>query len=376
MKPQIINYFHFSRNERLGTFALLTFCVLAFSTPTILQWLRPQTKTDFSEFEATIQSYRQSASASVNAAAQSFDFDPNLATAGDFIQLGLSEKVAQNICRYREKGGTFRKPEDFQKIWHLQAEDYARLLPYIHISTAKNGTVSTNKAPEHREYFPFDPNTVTAAEMSKLGLQKNTIKSIVNYREKGGVFRKKEDLAKIYTLSKVDYNQLESYISISTSSTYANNLQPTSYTSSGASNYYPTKTTGPIDINTATVETWKTLPMIGEGRAKQLVKFREKLGGFVSIQQVAELYNLPDSVYQRIKPQLQLHAPKLYKININTVSPENLRAHPYISWKQADLIIAYRSQHGQFASIEDILKIKAFTDSSWWQKVSPYLSVE
>lgn len=372
MKKRFVNYLHFSRNERLGTFALLIFCVAAFATPSVLQWLRPHSATDFSEFEATIRAYRKSAGAMAAGQGQNFDFDPNLATETDFKNLGLSEKVAQNICRFREKGGSFRKPEDFQKIWSLSPADYERLLPYIRISMGKN---AANKYASRRdpEYFPFDPNTATEQDFIKLGLPGNTIKGILNYRSKGGVFRKKEDFAKIYSLSEADYARLEPYITISKPAAYQNDLRPSMYAGGG---YYPSKTTGSIDINRADLETWATLPMIGQGRARLIVNHRERLGGFRSIEQVAEVFNLPDSVYQRIKPQLSISNTELHKINLNTVSPEALRKHPYLTWKQADLILAYRAQHGSFATVDDVLKIKAFTDKAWWEKVSPYFAVE
>jgi len=374
MKTRFVNYLHFSRNERLGTFVLLIFCVAAFAIPSILQWLRPRASTDFSEFEATIQAFRQSTAAMAAIPGQNFDFDPNLATETDFKNLGLSEKVAQNICRFREKGGSFRKPEDFQKIWSLPPADYARLLPYIHISMG-NKSASKHASSRDPEYFPFDPNTATEQDFIKLGLPSNTIKGILNYRSKGGVFRKKEDLAKIYSLSEADYVRLEPYINISKPTAYHNDLRPSMY-AGGGSPYKSSKTTGAIDINRSDVEAWATLPMIGQGRAKQIVNYREKLGGFRSIEQVAEVYMFPDSVYQRIKPQLSMAKTELHKINLNTITPEALRKHPYLTWKQADLILAYRAQHGPYASVDDVLKIKAFTDKVWWEKVSPYFGVE
>jgi competence ComEA-like helix-hairpin-helix protein len=369
MKTRFINYFHFSRNERLGAFALLTFCAAIFITPAVLQQWRPRTSTDFTEFEATMRAFRQAEGGAETGPAETFDFDPNLATKEDFVRLGLSEKVAQNICNYRDKGGEFRKPEDFQKIWSLQPKDYTRLLPYIHISVGKKEGGASNHSPETPEYFPFDPNTATEHDFYRLGLNDRTIKGILNYRSKGGVFRKKEDFAKIYSLPEADYKRLEPYISIAAQTNTSANANWPEYNKKPASK-------GPVDINSAGVNDWMTLPLVGEKRAQQIVAFREKLGGFRAIEQLAEMYNLPDSVFQRIRPQLVLETRATHKINLNTASVEALDAHPYISRKQADLIVAYRSQHGQFSKAEDILNIKAFTDKLWWERVSPYLGVE
>ena len=373
MKKKLLHFFHFSRKERLGAFTLLTLCIAVFAIPTILQWTRPPRTTDFSAFEATMQAFRQSATAS-NTAIQ-FDFDPNTASEEDFKRLGLSEKVAQNICHFREKGGSFRKPEDFKKIWSLQPKDYSRLLPYVHIGMKKDRQTTSADSTDKPALFSFDPNTASEGDFKKLGIPGRTIQSMLHYREKGGVFRKKEDLAKIYTLSKEDYARLEPLIVFQTP--YGTEKKTPYISATGnVENTPKERGNGPIDINQASVETWMSLPLIGEKRAQQIVNFREKLGGFRSIDQLAEMYNLPDSVFQRIKPQLVVKAYPTHTLNINTVSAEALDAHPYISKKQADLIIAYRTQHGNFAHTEDILNIKAFTDKAWWDKVSPYLSTE
>jgi DNA uptake protein ComE-like DNA-binding protein len=373
MKKNILNFLHFSRKERLGAFTLLSLCISVFATPAILRWVQPPRTTDFSAFEATMQAFRQSAT--IPATVTLFDFDPNTATEEDFNRLGLSEKVAQNICHFREKGGSFRKPEDFKKIWSLQPKDYSRLLPYVHIGMKKDREAANADSTVKPELFSFDPNTATEADFKKLGLPGRTTHSILNYREKGGVFRKKEDLAKIYTLSSEDYTRLEPFVNLQTP--YSSEKKTSYNAATGSVEYFrKSRSTGPIDINQAGVETWMNLPMIGEKRAQQIVKFREKLGGFRSIDQLAEMYNLPDSVFQRIKPQLVVEAFSTHTLNINSASAEALDAHPYISKKQADLIIAYRTQHGNFVHKEDILHIKAFTDKAWWDKVSPYLSTE
>lgn len=365
MKTRLLNYLHFSRNERFGAFALLTLCIITFCTPAVLQWLRPKRHTDFSEFAAVIKAFKQSSGTAESGRKQCFDFDPNLATMEDFRQLGLPEKVASNICHYREKGGAFRKAEDFQKIWGLPAEDYERLLPYLRISVEKKEAQPENAASRPPEYFPFDPNTATEADFLRLGLPGRTIKSILNYREKGGSFRKKEDFAKIYTLSESDYRQLEPYIVFAP--------RPGSYV--GRDNK-PAASGAPVDINLADATALMSLPLIGEKRAQQIIAFREKLGGFRTVDQLSEMFGLPDSVYQRIRPRLCATATSVHKINLNTVTREALDAHPYISWKQADLIIAYRNQHGNYTRPEEILNIKAFGDKAWWEKISPYLDVE
>lgn len=372
MKNRFMNYLYFSRSERLGSMALLLFCVGVFSVPTILQWYRPHRSTDFSEFEATIRAFRQSEQSAAVSADSIFVFDPNTATEADFLRLGLSEKVARNICHFREKGGQFREADDFKKIWSLEPEDFERLRPFIRIGGDETPSEGEKNAPA--QAFQFDPNIATEGELMRLGLPERTVKSILNYRSKGGMFRKKEDLAKIYTLSETDYQRLEPYINILFSG--GDTLRAVAF--AGGGGFMPQKAPpkSPVDLNGADVEDLVKLPLVGEKRASQIISFRDKLGGFLFPDQLAEMYNLPDSVFQRIRPYITASSAGVRKININTATLAELDAHPYISHKQAELITAYREQHGAFAKPDDVLNIKAFTDKAWWDKVGAYFRVE
>jgi competence ComEA-like helix-hairpin-helix protein len=133
---------------------------------------------------------------------------------------------------------------------------------------------------------------------------------------------------------------------------------------------------GLLDVNRASMEDWQRLPGIGEKRARQIVNFRESLGGFLRVKQVGEMYGLPDSVFQRIRPMLELGSAEVRKINLNLASAEDLDVHPYISAKQAKLIVTYRNQHGAFGSVDDLTKITVFADGKWLEKVRPYLDVK
>lgn len=379
MKTKIQNYLRFNRSERNGTLALFILATLLFGLPEIARHFKVTQHTDFEPFKAEIKTFKASIEGEETTSGKPvrslFAFDPNTVSQKELLQLGLPEKVTRSICKYRDKGGKFRQAADFQKIWSLEKADFERLLPYIQIGTPAKPLPGPEAETPHAESFAFDPNTATEADFKRLGLPERTVKSILHYREKGGQFRKKEDLEKIYTLDEADYARIADFAHFPEPAASAKPFsEGMAYPDRPR---YPTKKPeGPVDINQASLEAWRTLPGIGEMRARQLVNYRDKLGGFLSVDQVGEMIGFPDSVFQAIKPFLVISSPAIRKINLNSASIADLDAHPYISKRQAELIVAYREQHGAFASPEDIGKMRAIADKAWLAKVRPYLGVD
>ena len=137
---------------------------------------------------------------------------------------------------------------------------------------------------------------------------------------------------------------------------------------------YSRKTLSPVDINLADTTAFIALPGIGSKLAERIVKFREKLGGFYSIDQIGEVYGLADTVFQKIRPLLSMTAFQVRKININTASLDELKAHPYIRFVIARSIVAWREQHNGFTSLEDFKKMVLMTEEIY-TKVYPYLEL-
>ena len=168
----------------------------------------------------------------------------------------------------------------------------------VYIATSDTAIHDTIK----KELFFFDPNTLSEEGFIKLGLPKKTVHTLINYRSKGGYFKKPEDISKIYGLSKTDADRLIPYIRIASSNTKQKEeikyQQPAAPTS--------THQYKKININTANVEEWKAFPGIGDVIANRIIKFRTSIGGFKSIDQVGKTYGLSDSTFQFIKPFLSL----------------------------------------------------------------------
>ena len=98
------------------------------------------------------------------------------------------------------------------------------------------------------------------------------------------------------------------------------------------------------------------------------------MGGFVRADQIKEVWNFPDSTYQILKDRFIVQNPEVEKIDINKADFKTMGAHPYINYTNARIIEAYRKQHGDFTSIDDLRKITLISDSSY-RKMEPYIRV-
>ena len=116
------------------------------------------------------------------------------------------------------------------------------------------------------------------------------------------------------------------------------------------------------------------MPGIGSKLANRIIAFREKLGGFYKVEQVAETYGLPDSVFQKIKEKLVIGNSNVKKMNINNATVDELKVHPYIRYNIANAIVQYRNAHGNFSTVQDLKKIMIITEDIY-SKVAPYLTV-
>lgn len=230
---------------------------------------------------------------------------------------------------------------------------------------------------EKGELFFFDPNTASAEEWKRLGVKDKTIQTILKFRSKGGSFKKPEDISRIYGLSVKDADRLLPFVKIEQEQpvTTTNNSEQTTFSTPEPRPEFSEKRSKPIDINKADTAEWKSLKGIGSFYAKKIVGFRDKLGGFYSVQQVAETYGLPDSTFQTIKPFLLVNTSAIKQINLNTATAEELKAHPYIKGTIANAIINYRTNHGNFSSVEQLQNIGAI-DEDLYRKIAPYLTIK
>jgi len=156
---------------------------------------------------------------------------------------------------------------------------------------------------QQAQLFYFDPNTLDESGWKKLGLTDKTIHVIINYRNKGGHFNQPEDIRKIYGLKKEEADILIPYIKIESTTSNEKAKEKTATEKNIVDNKSPTqpqKSHSKIDINSATAEDFKTLPGIGDVLSNRIVKFRNAIHGFKSVEDIKKTYGLPDSTYNNI----------------------------------------------------------------------------
>ena len=219
---------------------------------------------------------------------------------------------------------------------------------------------------KHRpELFKFDPNTLNAAGWERLGLSPKQTAVILNYRFKGGKFHVAADVAKMYTIKPAVYARIAPFIEIK--STLKTHLKV--YGKSRA------EVLSVIELNNADTIQLLEINGIGPAFARRIFKYRERLGGFYDKQQLKEVFDLDSLKYEEIKAQIKIDPISVRKIMINVISLEQLKNHPYLGYKQAQAIIQYRKQHGNYSNIADLNRI-AILSTETIEKIAPYLSFE
>lgn len=237
----------------------------------------------------------------------------------------------------------------------------------------------SKKAPER---FVFDPNTADSTQLLRLGLQPWQVRNIYKYRAAGGVYRRPLDFAKLYGLTVKQYRELEPYIRISSDYLPASTLVEAERTTHGRASdkamavhdsvvhRYPVKIreTEHVVLNTADTTTLMTVPGIGPYYARKIVAYGERLGGYVSVDQLDEIDDFPSEA----KKYFVIQNPQTRKLNVNKLSLNELKRHPYINFYMAKDITDYRRLHGALKSLNDLRLSKDFP-SDVIKRLEPYV---
>lgn len=198
-----------------------------------------------------------------------------------------------------------------------------------------------------REYasFPFDPNTVTLAELQRLGLSARQAQTIENYRSKGGHFRSKADFQKMYVVSDTLFARLEPYIDIPK-----------------------------LELNAADSAALVTLRGIGPWYARKILDYRDRLGGYRDKAQLLEIEGMDAQRYAGFADGITVDTARIRPLDLWHASDTLLAAHPYLGPKGARSIVRYRALYDSARwnladlvregalSAKDIEKLKSYIE--------------
>jgi competence ComEA-like helix-hairpin-helix protein len=215
------------------------------------------------------------------------------------------------------------------------------------------------KAPDSK----FNPNTYTLSDWINLGLSEKQSVVILKFTSRG--IYNEEDLKRIFVIPEVLFELIRDSV------VYPERIQNTPNQESFKKQ---AKQINLINLNTADTTEFMKIYGIGVFYAKQIIRYREKLGGYLTKEQLFEVWKMTPEAYEKIKDHVFISEKDVKRININSVTIEELKVHPYLKWNQANSIVKMRIQRNGFKNIEEI-KESVLIDSETYEKLFPYLSL-
>ena len=219
--------------------------------------------------------------------------------------------------------------------------------------------------------FAFDPNTIDEKGWQNLGFTPKQSRMIMNYRSKGGHFRIKSDLRKLYCVDDKTYAVLKDYILLPDNIPHVP-VVSRRQTLPRVDASQTQRVFLRLNLNTCDSIELEALRGIGAVLAKRIVKYRNALGGFYDVSQLAEVYGLSEETFAQIQPHVFVEDLKLRPLCVNTASIKTLNSHPYLDYYQAKSIYTYRQHHQKIHSIKDLAAIPLM-DEKTCEKIAPYL---
>ena len=252
---------------------------------------------------------------------ETFSFDPNTADSTTLLRLGLTPWQVRSIYKYRAMGGRYHRPEDFKRVPGMTPELWNRLASSVRIG----------------ETYRYYDSEALAREEAPVG--------------------------------KTDGNTLGKGVGVVPEGSSADNSVPAS---SGDISRYPHQEKFSeltrLDLNSVDTTTLKKVPGIASYRARQILRYRDRLGGFVSVEQLSEIEGLPIELQAWFEVQTAVFR----KLNLNRATIGELARHPYLGSARAKAIDNYRRVQGRLSSLSDLSLLPEFPDDIL-HRLEPYV---
>ncbi|MCB0546224.1 MAG: helix-hairpin-helix domain-containing protein [Phaeodactylibacter sp.] len=219
---------------------------------------------------------------------QPFPFDPNTVTEEELGRLGLPERLARNILKYREKGGRFREPESLKKIYGMEEDTYLALAPFIRIgepARLPRKAEAAESEEERPQAYSAVPATPVAIDINRAdeqawqqlyGIGPGYARRIVRFREKLGGFAHIGQVGETYGLPDSTFQQILPQLRMS-------------------------PVFRKLHVNTADAETLKAHPYLDWRMANAIVNYRAQHGPFVGMEDLHKVKALPTDVVERLE---------------------------------------------------------------------------
>lgn len=288
-----------------------------------------------------------------------FEFDPNTVSYEELRRLGLSSQQAVSLLKYRASGKVFRIPEDVATCYEMTDSLYFVLVPYIRIG--EEYALKPSVRPAARSYSrreprritprePFRVDTVSAEYIASLGFSTRQAEAIIRYRDLIGI-RDEEDLRACYMIVDTVADLLVPYVIYPEESASAPQL---------------------VEINRADSAALRSVVGIGEKSVVAILAYRERLGGFYSVDQLAEIPQITESNFERIVKQICCDSCEIQKIDINFAPPSALKGHPYLPPVVLRKLLSKRQLKGGWRSTEELVEDNILTRTEA-ARLAPYL---
>ena len=289
-----------------------------------------------------------------------FEFDPNTVEYADLRRLGLSSRMAVSLLKYRAAGKVFRIPEDVATCYGMTDSVYFILDPYIRIGREYALTPSPRR--EYREYVPQEPrmivprerfriDTVSASYLASLGFSVRQAEAIVRYRDLYEGLRDEAGFRACYMIADSVADLLLPYVIFPKPEPVRSGL---------------------IELNGADSATLRSVVGIGEKSVMAIIRYRERLGGFYSVDQLAEVPQVTESNFERIVKQIYCDSFKIRKIDINFAPPSTLKGHPYLPPAVFRKLFSKRQLKGGWSTVEELVEEHILTPREA-ERLAPYL---
>ena len=294
-------------------------------------------------------------------------FNPNTLSDSGFMQLGFTEREVSTLRKYQKAGGEFRVKKDFSKLYFVDSARYMQLAPYIdlpeRIGKDEGGGFKAENVSveENREYFNFDPNTLSDSGFTMLGFSDRQIATLRKYQDKGGKFSRKQDFAKLYFVDEQTYAALSPYIQITADTSDRYPEKKVTYADAG----------NVCNINTADIIALKRIRGIGSYYAREIVELRERLGGYYSLNQLDMIYGMTPGRIDTLSEFLSVDPGAIRKIRIQIATAQELATHPYIDLATASKLIEWRETTVDVNAKS--LEESGLLNDELYRKFAPYL---